>query len=154
MTNKKISDLRKVSTLEDGDLLIAEKPSVESVAIPTIDIIKQIQTKLLELSYTDFGCIKCSLIAPENNTQPNLVYCDGTTYYANSSNPLIASFINEAYKNAQLRDFLQIPADKSSFKTPDLRNQHLVGVGSGNTAYQYITSKVISVLCYSYHVKI
>ena len=144
MSDKKFSDFTSVNVLQDNEFLATELLGVENRKITFNDFANQIQNRLLPLSYSDIGCIKSSLIAPSDNKQPNMIYCDGSTYYASNPNPLISKFINAVYQYEALRNFLQIPADKSSFKTPDLRNQHLVGAGSGNTAYQYITSKVMN----------
>ena len=144
MSDKKFSDFTSVNVLQDNEFLATELLGVENRKITFNDFATQIQNRLLPLSFNDFGHIKSSLIAPSDNKQPNMIYCDGTTYYASNPNQLISKFINAVYQYEALRNFLQIPADKSSFKTPDLRNQHLVGVGSGNTAYQFITSKVMN----------
>jgi hypothetical protein len=146
MEDKKISDFTSTNALQDNEYIPTELLGVENRKITLNDFANQIQERLLKLSFSDIGSFKPSVIAPVNNKQSNLLYCDGAVYYASNPNILIAKFINSMYENLETRNLFEIPADKSSMKLPDLRDRHLVGSGANNTILSYQDSKVMDIL--------
>lgn len=147
MVDKKFSDFDRVAFLNGNDLLPTEIPNTTNRAISFADLFNQIKTDLLTASTTDCGVFK--YIAWQHSSgapidlPKHLIYADGRTLLRSENGGLVGKFIDFIYDKQQLRQLFNIPVDKSQMVIPDLRNQHLVGVGTINPVFSYTTSKSI-----------